>query len=233
MSLVSDIINQSFLDLGAIAPGEDITSAEQSDSFIRLNQMLATWSIEKLSVYTVEHQSFSLTAGTDLYTLGAAGSLATTGAVVPVRVTSAASISGAFRSPVQVLSFEAFALRASNDLGSTSILAKLLAADNAWPAINVRVFPIPAAGPGTLELDYWTALTQFANVGVTVALPPGFEAALHWNLAVELWPQYARPGNSIDVIAANAQKAKAAIAAVNADILGLQAATPAASQAAQ
>lgn len=229
-TLVSDLINQSFLDLGAIAPGEAITSAEQADAFARLNQMLATWSIEQLSVYTVLHQSFTPTAGTDLYTLGAAGSFATTGAVVPVRVTSAASVSGSFRSPVEVLSFKDFTLRAGNELGSTSVLAKLLAADSSWPAINLRIFPIPAAGPGALQLDYWTALTQFANVGATVTLPPGFEAGLHWNLAVELWPQYARPGNSIDIIAANAEKAKAAIAAVNADILGLQAAAPAANQ---
>lgn len=224
MSLVSDIITQSFLDLGAIAPGEGITDAEETDAFGRLNQMVATWSTEQLTVYTVIHQSFTLTAGTDAYTLGAAGSLETAGGVVPVRITSAASVSGNFRSPVKVVSFQTLTEMASDPLASTSVLAKLLAADNGWPSIGVRVFPMPAASPGSLQLDYWTAITAFAGVGSTVSLPPGFEAALHWSLAVELWPQYARPGNSIDIIAANATKAKAAIVALTAQVLGLPAA---------
>lgn len=232
-TLVSDLITQAFLDLASIAPGEPITASELSDAFMRLNQMLSTWSTEDLAVFNKVHQAFTPTAGTDLYTLGSTGSLATTGGLIPVRITGAASVSGTFRKGMRVVSFEAFDAEVQDDIGSTSVLAEVLAADNAYPAINVRIHPVPGPFPGTLWLDYWTAVLQFTGVGQTVSLPLGWEAALHWSLAEELFPQYARPGNQIDVISANASKAKGAIAALCAQILGRDTtAAPAAQKAA-
>ncbi len=218
MSLVSDLINQSFLDLGAVAPGEGITTAEQSDAFLRLNQILGQWSKEQLSVYTMVHGNWPLVAGTTVYTLGTGGSLST--AAVPMRVTGAAGVSGAFRGPIEVVSWDAFDARVADGQGEVSVLPEILAADQAWPSINIRVHPTPAAAPGTLWLDYWTPLLAFATVGDTIALPPGFEAALHWNLALNLYPQYARPGATADVVAGMAQSTKASLVALGAGVLG-------------
>lgn len=221
-TLVSDIINQAFLDLNVVAPGEGITTAEQTDAFLRLNQMIASWSREQLTVPQLVHQIFTPTAGTFAYTLGTGGTLASSSA--PVRVTGATSYSGNFRSPVRIVSHEEFGATVGDDAGSTAVLVKVLAADGDSPNINVRLWPTPAAGPGSLEITYWAALAAFATVGDSVTLPEGFEDALHFNLAVRLYPQYGRQGGIDQVLASNAQTTKAALVQLNAQILGQKAA---------
>ncbi len=238
MSLVSDLLQQAFLDLDEIRVGRLIAPLEQAESFARLNQLLSQWSTEQLSVFTIVHQGLTLTAGTADYTLGTGGTLVTTSR--PVRVTGALSVSGAFRSPVEVMGFDAFDAdpRVVNGRGKATVLAKLLAADQAYPSLALRVHPTPAPAPGTLFIDYWTALAAFATVGDTIALPPGYEKALRWNLALDLYPTFCRhprPG-ALETIAGMAQASKASIVALNAAVLGSSAppaAAPPAQQAAQ
>jgi hypothetical protein len=221
-TLVSDLIQQAFLDIDEIRVGRLISTPEQTDSFMRLNQMLAQWSREELSVYNTFHDGpLTLTAGVVNYTFGTVGASLTSSAL-PIRVTGASSVSGAFTSPVEVISYAEFTSRVENGRGRATVLAKLLAADGSYPVISLRVYPAPAASPGGLWLDYWAAFTQFANVGVTLSMPPGFERALHLNLAVELFPYYARharPG-AFEILAAQAQQAKKSIVDLNAAILG-------------
>lgn len=217
MAQVSDLINEAFLDISAIAAGQTITAEELSDAFMRLNQMLDSWSNEQVSVFTEQHQSFVLTAGTASYTMGPSGALST--AARPVKVLGASSVSGAFRQPVKVISFGTFDRMIENPLGVTSVLAQAIATDNSFPLINVKVFPTPASSPGNLEIDYWTPLAQFVSTTDVVSLPPGFEDALHFNLAVRIAPQYGKQPNAL--LMANAQMTKQAITEVNASILDL------------
>jgi hypothetical protein len=219
MALVSDIITESFLDLAAIDPGVGITTAEQSDAFLRLNQIIAQWSTEQFSIFNLAHTSFpgGLVAGTSSYTVGPGGSLAT--AARPVRITSAAAFSGSFSVPVPVLSFGDFEGRAINPTGRSSVLPEFIAADQGYPLVNLKVFPPPAISPGTLILDYWTVITAFATAGDTVNLPPGYERALHLALAVELWPQYPKQ-NDFAVLKGMADDAKNSLMQLNAQILG-------------
>ena len=74
--------------------------------------------------------------------------------------------------------------------GTSSVLPKYMAADNEFPLINIQLYPVPAASPGTITINSWTALTAFGDVTDTISLPQGYERALHLGLAVELWPQY-------------------------------------------
>jgi hypothetical protein len=225
--LVSDLITAAFLNLGAIAPGETITAAEQADAFLRLNLLLSSWSTEQVTVPVLSHTSFVMVAGTSAYTLGTAGAgatLVTAGRVLAV--TGASSVSSNFRQPVEVMSFDKFAATVADPLASTSVLALKLAADGNFPLINLRVFPVPAAAPGALWLDYWMAIAQFATVGDTITLPDGWPEALHWNLALKLFAQYARPGTTVDAVAGNAQSSKGALNALQAKILGLEQQAP-------
>jgi hypothetical protein len=129
---------------------------------------------------------------------------------------------------MRVLGFDEFEATVKDELGTSSVLATILAADRDSPSINLRVFPMPASGPGSLWLDYWIALAQFGSVSDTVDLPTGYEDALHFNLALRLYPQYGRPGGIDPVLAANAQISKAALVDLNSQIIGRPAAPPAA-----
>jgi hypothetical protein len=217
-TLVSDLITEAFLDLGLISPGQSITTEEQTDAFLRLNQMLASWSTEHTSVFTEQHGSFNLTAGTDGYTMGPSGTFSTSAR--PVKICGVSAASGLFRVPVKLVSWEDFHALVSNDRGVTSILPQALAADNGYPLLSLKVFPMPAAGAGTLDIDYWTPLSKFSTVSDTVDLPPGFEEALHFNLAVRLYPQYSRNNGIDQALLLNAQNSKAGITALTASVLG-------------
>jgi hypothetical protein len=72
-----------------------------------------------------------------------------------------------------------------------------------------------------LQLDYYSPLPVFVAVGDAITLPEGYVRALEFNLAIELAPRYARVGGVDKALAANAQNSKEAIAAKNAQILGL------------
>lgn len=219
-TLVSDIITEAFLDLAAIDPGVAITTAEQTDAFLRLNQLIASWSTEQFTVFGATHTALTVTAGTGTYTVGTGGTLVT--AARPVRITGAQSVSGSFRQSVEVISWDEFASRISDPIGATSVIPKVMAADQGFPSINIKLFPTPAASPGTLWLDYWVAITAFATVGDTVTLPPGYERALHLGLAVELYPQYSKKAD-FAALKGMADAAKNSLMQLNMQILGTQA----------
>lgn len=224
MALVSDLLNESFLNIGAIAPGDLNTALELSDAFLRLNQLIKSWATEQLMAPSMTHQSFTMVAGTDVYTLGVAGTLVT--ALRPLRVTGASSRQGNFRSSMHVMSFDQFAATIDDPMSSATVLAKVLAADGAFPSINLRVYPMPATAPGALWLDFWAALPAFVAQTDAINLPEGWERALGYNLSVDLYPQYGRAGGIDPTLLGLAQTSKAALAKLNADILGAPQAPP-------
>ena len=226
MALVSDIITEAFVDLAVIQPGETISSDMQANAFLVLKQMLSNWSVDQALAYLNVHGDFNLVAGTAAYTVGTTGSLAT--AARPVRIVSWQSRSGNFSNGGACISFDEFRAKQQNLTAKRSVLAEMVAADTGYPTIAIEVFPVPDTSPGTLRLDYWTPVVEFASVGTTVNLPDGWEAAVHFNLAVQLAPQYARQTGITPELAANAKNTLAELKAKNAAILGIAGAQEAA-----
>ncbi len=218
-TLVSDIITQSFVDLAVIQPGETISSDMQANAFLVLNQMWSQWSAERTMAYLVVHQTFTITAGTSKYTLGTAGTLVASAR--PVQVTGWSQGSGNFSTGGDVLGFDEFRSKTLNATGRRSVLAELMAADDGFPNITIELFPTPDTAPGSLTLDFTTPLVAFPATSTSLTLPDGYEAALHFNLAVALAPQYARANGITQELAANAQNTKASIVQKNAEIIGI------------
>lgn len=209
MATWRSLINKSFQQIGVIQAGDDISSTSmETDAFERLIQMIANWSNDKDMVNAWYHQTFSLTSGTPTYTLSVGGTLNAT--ATPVRVTGWASVSGNFRNGGVPISHDEFAATFKDPIGTRSDLAAFVAIDNAVP-MNVRIGPTPGSSPGSLILDYWAALTPPATITDTVAYAGGYEEAIYSNLAVILYPNYARPSGLDPVVAALAVATKAMI----------------------
>jgi hypothetical protein len=221
--LVSDVINSAHEDLGSIRPGETLSSAVQQSSFLVLQQRWATMSLEKAFTTAWYHQIFTLTAGVTAYTVGVGGSLTST--ADPLGIIAWQSVSGNFKNGGSIMSFEQMENYAKDAIGSSSVLAAAVAADGAVPSKNIKVFPTPASSPGSLALDYWGVMTQFSAVTDVVNFGPGYADFLHNDLAIALYPRYARTGGqTLTALAANRQNALDIITRLNATILGLQAA---------
>jgi hypothetical protein len=222
MSLVSDIINEAFLDLGTITVNEAISTAMQNDAFMRLNQLLDSLNAEGLLVPNQVTQTFATGSGTGLvagqtaYTLGSGGTLPTTGSLRAMKVTAwRAYYGGVLYAGGRVLSMPEFGELAKQNEGELTAIPRIVAADTSYPLINVRVFPPPSATPGSLELSYYTPIAQFALVSSSITLPQGFEDMLHWNLARRLYAQYPRPSN-MQMIWDMADRTKVALLTENA-----------------
>ena len=211
--LVSDIIQQAFEAIVVVQPGDAIGATLQTNGFLMLNELLNSLSAEKFSVFTQLFASFSLVAGTSSYTLGVGGTWAV--GTRAQRVVSWSASSGGFRSGGDALAFPAFQALAVNPVGASSVIPSALGADEAYPLINIRVFPTPATSPGSVELAYWTPITQFATVGDVLALPPGWFQMLYTNLAVLMYPKYTRVGGLSPELAALAQNSKASLVQQN------------------
>lgn len=200
----ADIINEAVADIGALAAGQGISPSAQADGFLRLGQLIDSFSGDPLlALFEVQHGNFALTAGLIAYSLGPSGSFVTS--VFPVRVTGASAFNGNFRAPMRLVSFDQFAKEAANPRGAQATLPYLLGADTAWPNINLKVHEPPLVG-STIELHYWISLTQPTSVAQTVSLPAAFQRAIVKNLAVTLYPQYAREKGVDPVLLKEAQE---------------------------
>ena len=68
-----DQINRALRLLGILAEGETPSAATSQDALVALNQMIESWSIERLSVFCTQDQIFTWPAGEYIRTLGPSG----------------------------------------------------------------------------------------------------------------------------------------------------------------
>lgn len=230
MSTWNELIDQAFLDIAVIQPGESIATAMRTNAQALLNQLLSSLSTEGATAYNQKTYSCTLQSGVSGYTVGSAGTLTGINERVQ-RLTSWSCVSGDLADGGPVLPLDAFgaAMKAEQEriagIALQGVMAGQIAtfpatiskavpsvvgADTAFPLINMRVFPAPSAN-STIVLATWTPITVISDFTLTPTLPSGWEAMIHLQLALLLYPQYSRQGGIPPELAANAQSAKASI----------------------
>lgn len=210
MSTWNELIDQSFTDIGTIQPGESITAAMRTHAQGLLNQLLSSLSTEGATAYTQKTYAFNLAAGQSSYTLGAGGTMNTTERVQ--RLTGwRANYSTLLQGGGPVVSLSDFGALAATKDGEVTSIPRVVGADTAYPLINVRVSPPPSNQPGSIEFTGWTAIAQVADFTATPTLPEGWPLMLRLQLALLLYPAYARQGGIPQELAASALNAKASI----------------------
>ena len=213
---VQELIDKSLQTLGVIAPGETPATEERADALSALNNLIANWNAQQLPLFSVQLTTVTLT-GAASYAL----------ATRPMRIKSAQVLAanGAAMAPMLV---DAVGWAGITDKTRTGIYAEALYCDYGFPSATVSLSPRPAAG--TLEIYSYKQLTEFASLAEVITLPPGYERALRFALAMELASEYGR--TVTPEIAAAATEAKNAIAGLNAVVLGEMAPGAATKQAA-
>lgn len=207
------VVNLAMADLGVIRPGEAVSTTVMTDCLLRLNQMLASLSIEQLMSQSKRVGSFPLSAGVSRYTFGVGGGFGT--AVRPQKATAWRASYGNFQSGGPVLTFEELQSVSRDGVGGSATIPSAVGADTSSPLINVGVFPVPGSVAGTLELTYWIALVPFVTGAAAVDWPDGWGDFLHFSLAIELSPRYGRQGANPSALISNFQMAKAKVADLN------------------
>lgn len=185
MATVLDLIEGSLRLIEELGAGQTASSEDANDAFYALNSMLETWSIEGDLVYTETTETFTLTANDGSYTMGSGGDFNT---ARPIRLLAAVLKNGNNETPLSIYNIDQWAAIPDKTIAG---IPSVIYMDNNFATANINLYPVPST---TYSLVLYTEkpLTAFTSTGQTLSLPPGYERALRYNLAVEIAPEYGK-----------------------------------------
>ena len=214
----NDLVTRAMRTLGALDPVEVPTANEMANGFTTLNNMVAMWATEPLTIYTHARTVQALTANTTSYTIGSGGTIniARPLWIVGQKLIVDNTQSTVTEAPIALFDIQAWADIAQKSLTSTQPVG--IYYDNNWVAGLARVWPWPVPSVSTTSLVLYTktALIEFADQSTTdYTFPPGYEKALRYNLALELSAEFNIPVSQVVVMMA--ADSKGAIKRANSD----------------
>jgi hypothetical protein len=188
-----DLITTAMRKKGILAEGETPSSSQANDGLQALNDVLETWSIQSYAVYASLPQTFQLTAGKSLYSVGPGGDWDTDR---PTSLGGAYTTVNGYDFPMTEWSYAEYAQQGLKSVGNT--IAQRFVFLNAGPLAQVYIYPTPQAAV-PITIDSPRLLTQVPNLAYTLNLPPAYARALQYAVAEEIGVEY---GSPIDLSAA-------------------------------
>jgi len=174
----SSMIINSLISLGDKIIGDTLTSAEQTYYLAKLNTFLESCDLDRLLVYQIVEESFTLVIGSSSYTIGSGGNFNT---ARPTKVEDTC-----FINYLNTLYFvEVLSERNFTDLQTQGL-----------SGMPRNLYYNLAAPLGTITFDYlpdiaydfhlksWKQLQSFTAIGDTVSLPLGYQRL---NFSVAEW----------------------------------------------
>lgn len=210
-----DLIRRSMLLINAIAAGEMPADGDLNDALLTLNEMLDSWNLQTLAVYSSSNESWVLTPGQASYDWGATAAAGNFTSARPIFLENVTCVRAGVSTPVDVVTQEEYD-RITLKAISQAVIEKVLYV-NSFPLGRLTCYPVPAEAV-TLSMNVGYQISGPLTLVDIVALPPGYLRAIRYNLAVELWPEYANTSTDISKIQKIANEAFGKIKVANSDI---------------
>ncbi len=187
MATAGDIINGSLRLIGQLAEGEVPSADTAQDALNAMNQMIDSWSTERLAVFATQEQVFIWPTSAASRTLGPTGDFV---GERPIKVDD----STYFKDSTSGLSFgiklinqqqyNAIALKTV-----TSTYPQVMWVNETYPNIEMTIYPMPFKA---LEWHIVSVqpLSSAATLATDLSFPPGYLRAFRYNLACELAPEF-------------------------------------------
>ena len=199
-----DQINGALRLIGQLAEGETPSASTSQDSLTAMNQMLDSWSSERLSVFSTQDQVFTWTQGYISRTLGPTGDFVGNR---PVLLDDATY----FRDPSNNISFGIKIINQQQYDGIavktvTSTYPQVLWINMDMPNVSMYIYPVPTKA---LEWHFIsvTELTEPATLATELVIPPGYLRAFRFNLACEIAAEFGvEPPPSVQRIAMSSKR---------------------------
>jgi hypothetical protein len=181
------LIEEALRRIGQLAESELPSAATMQDSIVAFNNLLESWSIERLSVFSTQTQVYTWPANQRVRTLGPTGDFVGTR---PVEIDA----STYFIDPTVGISFgvnlvsqiqyNSLALKTV-----TSTYPSVLWVNMTYPNIELTVYPVP-----TLNLEWHLVSVQnlapVTSSTSEINFPLGYKRAFSFNLSCELAAQF-------------------------------------------
>lgn len=217
MAKVNDLLLLALKKAGVLGVGQNAQAEDITDAFNEANYLLAQWNRKRWLVYNLLDTAFTST-GALSYTVGAGQQFNLTARIDRLEFAyfRLLNLTGQYEVdyPLQLLEsredYSRIALKALSTWPSYAFL------DSGYPVGNVYFWPVPPANGYELHIITKDVLPAFTTVGQTVNLPPEYEMALLYNLAVRLKISYQMPSDP--ALVALAQDAVNVLRGANAQV---------------
>ena len=180
-----ELITASLRLLGVKGSGDTLDSTEDSELIVILNDLLEGLANEGLFVPSRTIETLSWASGNASRTIGSGANLNT---ARPLRIEQAYIRDGNTDYPLDLVSVVDY--EAIYDKTVTNSLPRYLAYNPTATAGTLYMWPVPSASV-TLGLVSFKPFTAPA-IGDTLAMNPGYNRMLRYNLAIELAPEYGK-----------------------------------------
>lgn len=204
MTTTEQMIGGAMRLIGALAAGETMAPADAQDGLAAFNQMVDSWSTERLAVYTTQDQVFTWPIGAATRSIGPTGDFV---GQRPISLDTATYFvdpgTGISYNvvPVNEEQYNSIALKSA-----TSTFPQWVWMNEAFPDANLTVFPVPSRA---LEWHIVSVLplTGSASLSTPLLFPPGYIRAFRFCLACELAPEFgAEPPPQVRRVATAAKR---------------------------
>jgi hypothetical protein len=182
-----DQINGALRLIGQLAEGETPSAATSQDALTAMNQMIDSWSIERLAVFSTQDQVFMWPPGAISRTLGPTGDFVGNRPVL-------LDDSTYFRDPANNISFGIKILNQQQYNGIavktvTSTYPQVIWINMNYPDIEMYIYPVPTK---VLEWHFVSVseLDQPATLATVLSFPPGYLRAFRYCLACEIAAEF-------------------------------------------
>ena len=187
MTTAGDQINGALRLLGVLAEGETPSAGTSQDALISLNQMIDSWSTEKLSTFTTQIQIFNWLPGFASRSLGPSGDFVGDRPVLMDDATYFVDTSTGISYGIKLINQQQYDGIAVKSV--TSTFPQVMWVHTNFPNVDMYVYPVPTK---VLEWHFISAaqLTQPATLSTELYFPPGYLRAFRYNLACEIAPEF-------------------------------------------
>ncbi len=181
MATAGESINGALRLLNVLDQTETANATQLANGLLALNQMLDSWSTERLSVFATTDQPFTWPTSTISRTLGPSGNFV---GARPILVDdSTYFVANNISYSLNLINqeqYNAIALKTS-----TSPYPQWMFVNMDMPDITMYLWPVPTQALA-FHIVSVTPLTQPATSGTTLSIPPGYLRAFRFNLACEI-----------------------------------------------
>ena len=204
MATAGDLIKGAMRLIGVLAEGETPSAETSADALFAMNQMIDSWNIERLSVFSTQDQVFTWPVDEITRTLGPTGNFVGNR---PVKLDDATY----YRDPSTNVSFGIKFINQQQYNGIavktvTSTYPQVIFVNETYPDVSMFIYPKPTR---SLEWHFISVepLSQPATLATDLAFPPGYLRAFRYNLACEIAAEFGvEPSQQVKRIAMTAKR---------------------------
>jgi len=182
-----DQINGALRLIGQLAEAETPTAAASQDALTALNQMIDSWSTERLTVFSTQDQVFNWPPNVLSRTLGPSGDFVGHRPILLDDATYFIDTASGVSYGIKIINQQQYDGIAVKTV--TSTYPQVISVNMSYPNIEMYVYPKPTK---VLQWHFISVeeLTKPALLSTTLAFPPGYLRAFKYNLACEIAAEF-------------------------------------------